>query len=247
MEVSGHKSGASALNLVRPRSKFIPGKSLGNDRRIRWLHSNRLKRFLSRFDHLVRSRQCATGTNTGDDDVHCSIRVVPNFLGCSFAVDFRVGGIIELLWNPGIFGLGRQLFSHRNGPLHALGRGCQNQFGAQHSQQSASLNTHALGHGKDELVALGGSDKGQRNAGIAAGGLNNDGVLRKCAISLGGLDHRHADAILHAGKRVKEFAFNQHAGIEAFGHFVQADQGRVADGLHNGVINFRHEDLGWRI
>lgn len=48
---------------------------------------------------------------------------------------------------------------------------------AQHLlQQHAPLGGHGRRHGEDELVALGSGHKGQGNAGVAAGRLNQDSL-----------------------------------------------------------------------
>ena len=53
------------------------------------------------------------------------------------------------------------------------------------------------------------------------------------------LDHRDADAVLHAGERIEEFQLEQDVGLGArfLGHARQAHQRRVADGFGDGVVD----------
>ena len=58
------------------------------------------------------------------------------------------------------------------------------------------------------------------------------------------LDHGPADAILHTGERIEEFALEQHGGVDAFGDFVKPDERSAADGLHDVVVDFTHD---WKV
>jgi len=68
-----------------------------------------------------------------------------------------------------------------------------------------------------------------------AGRLHDDGILGEDAFFFSGIDHRHANAVLHAAERIEEFAFEENRGFEALGDTVQLNQRRVAHGLDDIV------------
>ena len=119
-------------------------------------------------------------------------------------MNLRVGGVVELLRNPGVGDFLVQFLGPPDGPFHAFGGRGEDQLGAEQRQQRAPLQAHALGHGQDELVALGGRHERQRDAGVAGGRLDDGGLGREDALALGGGDHGVADAVLHAAQRVEE-------------------------------------------
>ena len=53
------------------------------------------------------------------------------------------------------------------------------------------------------------------------------------------LDHGDADTVLHARDRIEEFELGQQVGLDALflGELVQADDGRVADGFEDGIVD----------
>ena len=119
--------------------------------------------------------------------------------------------------------LGKDLVGLGDGALHAVGAGGEHEFGAEGAEQHAAFDAHGFGHGEDELVALGGGDEGQRDAGVAAGGLDEDGFAGlDFAGFLGVLDHGHADAVLDAGEGVLAFELGDDGGGQSGGHPVQA-------------------------
>ena len=64
-----------------------------------------------------------------------------------------------------------------DGAVHALFAGREDDLGPEGLEQPAPLQAHGLGHGDDQLVAAGGTGEGQADAGVAAGRLDDDGVL----------------------------------------------------------------------
>ena len=91
-------------------------------------------------------------------------------------------------------------------PFMPLGPGVSTISAPKASSSHAALEAHGLGHGEDELVALDRGDKGQGDAGVAAGRLDEDGLAgRDFAGLLGGIDHGEADAVLDARYGVLAF------------------------------------------
>ena len=95
-----------------------------------------------------------------------------------------------------------------------------------------------------ELVAAGGAGEGQADAGVAAGRLDDGGVLVDLAVALGGVDHGHADAVLDRPERVEVLQLGDHGRLGVADHAAQADQRRVADGLGDVVVNPAAKGLG---
>jgi len=157
-------------------------------------------------------------------------------------VNFRIGGIVELLRDPGIRRFLRQRFCAGNRALHAFRTGRQDEFRAQHRQQRAPFQRHRFGHGKNQLVPFRGGDERQRDAGVAARGLDDDGFLFENTALLGILNHRHADAVLDAAERVEKFALEQNRGRHAGGDLIQFDQRGVPDGFDDVVVNASHKN-----
>jgi hypothetical protein len=109
----------------------------------------------------------AAGADAGDQDVDRALGIVPDFLGGGLAVDLGVGGVLELLRNDRIRQRRGQFLGLGDRALHALRAFRQHQFGAEQRQHLAALDRHRLGHGEDQLVALGCGREGERDAGIA--------------------------------------------------------------------------------
>jgi hypothetical protein len=66
-----------------------------------------------------------------------------------------------------------QLVRFGDGTAHSFRRRREHQLGPEHREQHAPLDTHALRHGEDQLVALGCRDKGERDPGVAGGWLDD--------------------------------------------------------------------------
>ena len=121
-------------------------------------------------------------------------------------MDGRVGRIVELLKDKAVRSLGQNLVSLGDGPLHAVRAWGEHDLRAEGQQKHAALQAHGLRHGEDDPVALDRGHKGQRDTGVAAGRLDQDGLAGlDLAGLLGGVDHCKADAILHAADRVLAF------------------------------------------
>ena len=128
---------------------------------------------LARLEHLADAGDGAAGADAGDEDVDLAVGVVPDLLGGGRAVDLGVGLVGELLGPDRALRVRDDLLGLLDGALHALGPGRQHELGAEGAQQHAALLAHRLRHGQDHLVAAGGADHGQRDAGVAAGRLDD--------------------------------------------------------------------------
>ena len=153
----------------------------------------------------------------------------------------RIGRVLKLLRNPGVRSFLRQRFGLGDGAFHPLGARRQNELRAEHRQQGAAFERHRFGHGENDFVALGRGDERERNAGVTAGRLDDDGVFRQDAALLGVFNHRHADAILNAAERVEKFALEQNGGVQPGGDFVEFDERGAAHGFDDVVVDTAHK------
>jgi hypothetical protein len=121
--------------------------------------------------------------------------------------------------------------------------GCQLDLGAEQRQHLAPLDRHAVRHGEDEVIALGGADKSEADAGIPRGGLDQHRRRLKAPVALRRLDHRHGNAVFHGVERVEEFAFPQdlRRDVGARRDLLQPHQRRRTDGLEDAVVNVTAE------
>jgi len=110
-------------------------------------------------------------------------------------------------------------------------------------EQQLALAAHGFGHDEGALDAPGGADHGQADAGVARGGLDDDGVGADFAGLLGGVEHGHGDAVLDAVARVHEFQLDHHGGRQAGGEVVELDQGGIADQFGDIVGDAGHDGL----
>jgi hypothetical protein len=145
------------------------------------------------------------------------------------AVGLGVGGVGELVGQEDVVAVG-----HRAGgvnglvhPAHRLGHldACPIE-----PQQRLTLAAHALREREDELVALGRAHERQGDPGVAARCLNNRRAARlDPPLALGGLDHRHADPVLHAATRIEHLKLGEQLDVKALGHARQRHHRRAAD------------------
>jgi hypothetical protein len=74
------------------------------------------------------------------------------------------------------FLVSRASSSARSTAGHAPCSRRQHQFGAEQRQHLAPLHRHGVRHHQDQPVAARGGDEGERDAGVAGGRLEEDGV-----------------------------------------------------------------------
>ncbi len=155
-------------------------------------------------------------------------------------VNRRIGRIVKLLRHPCVLRLRDNRLGLRDGSLHPLGSGREDELRSQHRQQRATLDAHRLGHRQDELVSLRSGDEGERDAGVSARRLDDGRVGVDHAPLLGVLDHRHADAVLHAAERIKKFALHRDGRGQVFRDVIQPDERRATDRFDDVVVDFAH-------
>ncbi len=114
-------------------------------------------------------------------------------------------------------------------PFMPLGPGVST-ISAPKLEQHTALDGHRLRHGENELVALDGGDERPARCRYCAGGLDENRLAGlDLAGLLGGVDHREADAVFHAGQRVAALQLGDDGGRQPGGQAVQLDQRRASD------------------
>ncbi len=91
---------------------------------------------------------------------------------------------------------------------------------------------------QDAFIPPSSADHRQRDAGVAAGWLNNNRVFIDFARFLGSIDHRYANTVFDAVGRVVKFQLGDNGAIRAVGNAVQADKRGVADQFRYIIRDF---------
>ena len=88
----------------------------------------------------------------------------------------RVGRVVELAGDPRVRRRVGDLLRGVDRALHALGLVGEHELGTERLEQLAPLDRHRLGHRENDLVASRRADQRERDAGVAARGLDDDGL-----------------------------------------------------------------------
>lgn len=167
------------------------------------------------------------------------LTVVPDLRASGLAVNLRVVGVVELLEEVAILSERRHKFlGLGDGTAHSLGGGGEDEVRPEGLEEDAAFHRHGFGHGKDELVSLGGGHHGKADAGVAAGRLDEGGLARSDVAALFGLgDHGKSDPIFDGvgGVGALELGHNLGAGIGS--DAVQLDKGGVANQTEDAIGN----------
>jgi hypothetical protein len=98
--------------------------------------------------------------------------------------------------------------------------------------------------GQYARVAARGAHESQGDAGVTAGGFQDDGVRFYLACLLGGFNHRHANTIFDAAGGIEEFKLSDHIGNAVAGQAADSYQRGIAykfrniiGDLHNQLLN----------
>ena len=155
-----------------------------------------------------------------------------------------VGLIDKLAGDKAVRDLAREFIRFGDGAFHALGAGGKNQLRAIGFHQLAALHAHAIRHDNDDTIAPGGGHRGQADAGIAGGGLDEDGLGGKEALLLGILYHGEGNAVLDGTGGIEVFQLGQKAGLEVILFFKMGElqQGGMADELGGGSVDIFHRN-----
>ena len=187
----------------------------------------------------------APGSHAGDEHVHAAVQRPLDLRARRAPVGLRVGGVRELVGQEHVV-LARHRARGLDGLAHAAERLGDVHARAIQPQQALALAAHALRQRQHQVIALGGAHERQRDPRVAARRLDD----RRApgldpAFGLGGLDHRHADAVLDAAARVERLELGEQLdavvrGGRALEHLRKPDQRRAPDELRNVDRDFGH-------
>ena len=110
---------------------------------------------------------------------------------------------------------------------------------------AGALRRGVLRKTKPDFVALRGPDHGIGDAGIAAGGIDQDFVRREQAGTLAFHDHVQSRAVFHAAAGVEILGLTVDFNArKRGGHLAEAQQGRVAD-ISNDTVRHAGTHAGF--
>jgi hypothetical protein len=180
----------------------------------------------------------AARPHAGDEHVDAAARLLPELGPRGHVVRLRVRLVVVLV------GLERPrdvLAQAVRGAVVAAGilgldgRRADHDLGAEGAQEVDLLLAHLVGHDEHASVAAVDRRHDEPDAGVAARGLDDRAAWPQAAVTLGGLDHRQPDAILHAPTGVQRLHLGEqgrgHAGREA----LQAHERRTPHEVDEGV------------
>ena len=155
-----------------------------------------------------------------------------------------VGCIHKLAGHEAVGDFMGKLFRLGDGALHALGALGEHQLRAVGLHQLAALHGHGLRHDDDDAVAPGRSHGGQTDAGVAGGGLDDDGTRLQHALRFRVVDHGLGDTVFYRTGGVEIFQLGQDFRGQVLVLFDvgQFHQRGMADQLVGGSIDLRHEN-----
>jgi len=124
-------------------------------------------------------------------------------------MDGRIGRVLELLRDEAARIRRADLLRLVDGPLHAERTVGEDDFGAVGGEQPPAFDAHRLRHGEDEAIPFDRGGEGQPDAGIAAGGFDDEAAGLEDAAFFGIHDHGEADAVLDTAAGVGRFDFDE--------------------------------------
>jgi hypothetical protein len=102
-------------------------------------------------------------------------------------------------------------------PFHAHFPADQDQLGPVGAHRRLAFQTHVFRHQQRQSVAFQRRDHRQRNAGIAAGGLNQPVTGFYLTAQFRLLDHRQRGAVLHRARRIIAFQLDPNLAAQSCG------------------------------
>ena len=211
------------------RQVFLgPAPDAGNARAIARLQADDLDRRIHLLEVARYAHDGAGGAHGTDEVRHGSFGVAPDLLAGFLEMGERVVGIGELVEQLA-FAAPVHLDGQVPGAFHAFLFGDGDEFGAVGGHRSLAFLAHVGGHDEFHAIALDRRGHGERDAGIAAGRLDEYVAGGDIAAFLGLLDHAHGGAVLDGAGGIVAFELHQHMIAGPARHALQADEGRVAD------------------
>ncbi len=181
----------------------------------------------------------AGGAHGADEMRDASAGVGPDLRAGGLVVDAWVVLVGELVEHAAL-AVGHHLLGQVARVFHAAGARRQHQFGAVGLHGLRTLDRQILGHDQDHAVAEHRRGHGQRDAGIAGGGLDQRIAGLDVAALGGALNHAQRRPVLHraGGVVALELAQDDIAArvVVGAGQALQPHQRRIADGVLQRLV-----------
>ena len=134
-----------------------------------------------------------------------------------------------------------KLLRLRNRPLHAVDAWREDDLGAIRGGKLPTLNAHGVGHGQHQMVAAGGGDKRQPDAGVAAGRLDDGATRQKKTALLSVVNHRQRNPVLHAAARIEVLDLGQNTGATLVKPMVSKMLPKIFDMIDKRLADLNNE------
>ena len=168
VEDGGHEAAADPLDLVRS------GRAAGEHRRGRRLDRDHPHRWFALLQHLADAGERAAGADAGDHGVDRPGGVVPDLLGGRYAMDQRIGRVLELLRHDRAGDFVEQCRGRvATAPAMPRSPGVSSSRAPSSFSILRRSSDMLSGMTRIEIQPLGGADEGEGDAGIAAGRLDD--------------------------------------------------------------------------
>ena len=183
----------------------------------------------------------AAGAGAADEGVHlAAVRVAPDLGAGELLVGVDVVLGVVLVDVEGVLGLAGYALGGLDVVLRGVAGdvgGGDDHLGPEALEHVDLLEAHLVGHGEDAAVALHGGPHGDAEAGVAGGVLDDGAAALDLAAFLGLVEDEHGHAVLDGAGGVHVLALDEDGGHPGLDDLVQADEGGVADGVEDGVLD----------
>ena len=184
----------------------------------------------------ARAHQRARGAQGGDEVGDAALGVAPDFRAGGGFVRLGVGRVVVLIRLEVAVGIGLEDFARlEDGAVGALQRIGEDELGAKGAADALALVGDVARHDQPHAVAQRRADHRQRDAGVAAGGVEDDLVRRQQA-ALDAVAHHHQRwPILDraAGIEALQLGLQHDVFRQVRGDALQPGQRSVADEIEN--------------
>ena len=169
----------------------------------------------------------AAGAVAGDEGIHEAVHLGENLTAGEVLVVQGVDGILKLARKKNIGVAGRHLEGEVDAGGVAVGGFEELNLAAELADEMAALDAGRLAHEDLDFVALGGTDHGEGNPGVAAGAFEDDGVGVQEPAGFGVFDDTEGEPVLDGAGGVEEFGLGVEGAVN-LGE-VQRNERGVAD------------------
>ena len=171
----GDEARADALDAVMAGLKRFAGEFLRDDGAVGGLDADGDEWFLEvLLDEARDAGDRAARADSGNQRVDSASGVVPDFGPGRAEMNRRVRRVLELLQHHVAVRLGgHHLLGALDGPLHAHFVGRELKLDSEHPKHLLTLETHDFRHRQCHRIAARRGHEGERDAGIAARGLDD--------------------------------------------------------------------------